>query len=99
MPTETMRSEGALHRPVVLQAEPYRRAQAGVRGPLSGHPLLLFRERHPRDAGIARLCQVKGEAAPSRADVEHPKAGAVEQQLGGDVDPLVALGLLQGLVR
>ena len=60
--------------------------------------MLFGAERHAGDVGVRHRGQIKGEAAPSRADVEHLYPRAIEPQFRRDVPLLVLLSPFKTVV-
>ena len=97
----TDRDDAIIHAPlpaIVAQMEPHPPGEPGARGPLVREFVLLLGERDAVHLAIIPPGQKQSHAAPAAADVEHPQAGAIQQQFGGDVILLVALRLLQRVV-
>ena len=66
--------EPAAERAVIAQLEADAVGETGTRCALPADLELLPRQRDPYDLAGARLGQIEPEAAPARADVEHPHA-------------------------
>ncbi len=79
---------------VILEMEAHAVGKPGGGGPLGRELVLFDREGEAGDVGAGLAGEIKGEAAPARADIEHLHA-RLQQQLGGEMPLLVELRRLQ----
>src|SRR5579871_5031021 len=92
MPTETMRSNRS-----GTSRKSCSRNSTGSPFSAARHRALLLRERDAGHRACASLREIKRQAAPAAADVEHALA-LPQHQLGGEVPALGELRVVERLI-
>src|SRR5689334_19032435 len=80
-----------------VEADMIREVSLGSAG--GADRLLVLREGNAGDISPCHLGQIKGQAAPAGANIQHAQSGTIELQLGSDMALLGSLSLFQCVVR